>query len=215
MALGLVFFLTGSALAVEGNQTLAAFSRNHLTASDSEGAELYQRWCSTCHGDRGQGLTEAWRATWPEDKQNCWQSKCHAGNHPPDGFSFPKIVPALVGRAALTKFNTAQDLYVYSRVAMPYWAPNLLSDEEYLAITTFLVEANYAEQNRVLPEPFPRDLTAIPIHPRAEAEEPLTREAETLTAFLPWGALIGLTLLLLGLGGWLGYRAKMRTQSWN
>jgi hypothetical protein len=51
-------------------------------------------------------------------------------------------VPAVIGQGSLTKFNTAQDLYTYIRGAMPYWSPNLLSDEEYQAITVFLVTAN-------------------------------------------------------------------------
>lgn len=51
------------------------------------GAYHYAQVCMACHGDKGQGLTEEWRAAWGEKEQNCWQSKCHAGNHPPEGFS--------------------------------------------------------------------------------------------------------------------------------
>ncbi|MCK6629808.1 MAG: cytochrome c [Anaerolineae bacterium] len=135
----------------------------------TDGAKLFKQWCSTCHGDKGQGLTPEWRAEWPEDKQNCWQSKCHAGNHPPDGFSFPKKVPALIGLDTLTKFSTAQDLYAYSRAAMPYWSPNLLKDHEYQAITTFLVEANYAARGAPLPISLADDLTAVPLHPQFQS----------------------------------------------
>ncbi len=39
------------------------------------GAEVYRLVCSACHGDHGQGLTDAWRATWAPSDQNCWQSK--------------------------------------------------------------------------------------------------------------------------------------------
>ena len=50
------------------------------------GAEVYRLVCQDCHGNRGQGLTDEWRATWAPADQNCWQSKCHAANHPPEGF---------------------------------------------------------------------------------------------------------------------------------
>ena len=59
------------------------------------GAQVYYQICLACHGDWGQGLTEEWRDTWGEDK-NCWQSKCHAPNHPPWGFEIPKYAPSLL-----------------------------------------------------------------------------------------------------------------------
>jgi mono/diheme cytochrome c family protein len=151
-------------------------------ASTEDGAKLYQQWCSTCHGDEGQGLTAEWRAEWPEGKQNCWQSKCHAANHPPDGFSFPEQVPALIGPEALTKFKTAKDIYVYSRATMPYWSPNLLDDEEYLAITTFLVEANLAERKRVPPPAWPNDLSAVSLRSTELTEPWLNQIAEAILA---------------------------------
>jgi mono/diheme cytochrome c family protein len=147
-----------------------------------DGAKLYQQWCSTCHGDEGQGLTAEWRAEWPEGKQNCWQSKCHAANHPPDGFSFPEYVPALIGPEALTKFKTAKDIYIYSRATMPYWSPNLLDDEEYLAITTFLVEANLAERKRVPPPAWPDDLSAVSLRATEVTEPWLNQIVEAILA---------------------------------
>jgi mono/diheme cytochrome c family protein len=167
LALSLFLIFTGSALAATADQ----FSTFNLQPSTENGAQVFQKWCSSCHGDRGQGLTPEWRAEWPAGKQNCWQSKCHAGNHPPDGFSFPKNVPALIGPNALTKFTTAQDLYVYTREAMPYWSPNLLTDAEYQAITVFLVEENYAERGFSPPVLLPADLMAVSLHPDAKAEE--------------------------------------------
>jgi mono/diheme cytochrome c family protein len=175
--------------------------------STVDGAKIYKQWCSTCHGDKGQGLTEEFRATWPEGKQNCWQAKCHAGSHPPDGFSFPKTVPALIGPETLTKFSTAQDLYAYTRAAMPYWSPNLLSDEEYLAITTFLVEANLAERNLAPPAAWPDDLAAVSLRP-ADVIKASMNETEEAAPAISWLPLILLSsmLVLAGLGGWLRYR---------
>ncbi|MEW5987451.1 MAG: hypothetical protein AB1791_12525 [Chloroflexota bacterium] len=137
-------------------------------ANDREGQ--YQFWCSTCHGDRGQGLTDEWRSNWPAEEQNCWQSKCHAANHPPGGFVFPKTVPALIGPTTLTRFENGQALYVYVQAAMPYWSPGLLSAEQYLAITTFLVESNYAARGLTLPDPWPADLATVPLQPPIAAE---------------------------------------------
>src|SRR5512134_251602 len=58
------------------------------------GQEIYRLVCSACHGDVGQGLTPEWRSTWAPEDQNCWKSKCHGQNHPPDGFTFP-VAPAI------------------------------------------------------------------------------------------------------------------------
>jgi len=182
ISLGLGLIFSGSVLAAD---------------NDKSGAELYQFWCSTCHGDRGQGLTPEWRAEWPEGKQNCWQSKCHAANHPPDGFTIPKTVPALIGDDTLSKFNTAQDLYVYIRVTMPYWAPNILADEEYQAITIYLIEANYLNQGLQPPPSLPQEFTTVPLHPPTG----LINWAQ-FTRLWPWlVVLVG--LLAVAIGGWL------------
>lgn len=184
-----ILLFSGSALAASNHRQLSFIphSPSFLSPSTEDGAKLYQQWCSTCHGDEGQGLTAEWRAEWPEGKQNCWQSKCHAANHPPDGFSFPEYVPALIGPEALTKFKTAKDIYVYSSATMPYWSPNLLDDEEYLAITTFLVEANLAERQRVPPPAWPDDLTAVSLRPTEVTEPWLNQMAEAILA--AWGYL--------------------------
>jgi mono/diheme cytochrome c family protein len=177
--LALLLIFTGSALAASDRQPLffslptfqpSSFPPSTLSRLPStDGAKLFKQWCSTCHGDKGQGLTPQWRAEWPEGKQNCWQSKCHAGNHPPDGFSFPKKVPALIGPDALTRFSTAQELYAYSRAAMPYWSPNLLKDQEYWTITTFLVEANYAARGLPFPITLSDNLAGVSLYPNSRS----------------------------------------------
>jgi mono/diheme cytochrome c family protein len=174
-------------------------------AGDKTGAELYQFWCSTCHGDQGQGLTPEWRATWPKNKQNCWQSKCHAANHPPEGFILPKTVPALIGSTTLIKFNTAQDLYAYTRATMPFWAPSRLSAEEYRAITLFLVEANYTNRAEVMPTPLPDDLTAIPLHPQTQARASTFSQSTDPVSTLPTKTVSGNgDLWIYFLGGMIG-----------
>ena len=102
------------------------------------GAEPYRQICLACHGDWGQGLTEEWRSTWDEDK-NCWQSKCHASNHPPWGFEFPQSVPAVLGPDALHRFSTAASLYENIQNTMPWWNPGSLTTEDAWAITAYLM----------------------------------------------------------------------------
>ncbi|MCL4299657.1 MAG: c-type cytochrome [Anaerolineae bacterium] len=229
--LGLILLCTGSALTANADHrpfatlpspsTVYTLTGTGRLPSTDDGAKLYEFWCSTCHGDRGQGLTADWRAQWPEGKQNCWQSKCHAGNHPPDGFSFPKQVPALIGPGTLAKFPTAQDLYAYARATMPYWSPNLLTDDEYQAITIFLVKANYEARDLPVPTGLAQDLSAVYLSPhlqmggtsRQHPEISGKREllpSEAITSVIPStsnsqlaasGSLILLWISLIVLGG--------------
>lgn len=114
------------------------------TATQADyGAEIYRLVCQDCHGDVGQGLTEAWRveAFAPED-QNCWQAKCHSGSHPIDGFALPQYVPPVAGEASLSRFNSSLDLYNFIRTAMPYHNPGSLLEQEYWELTAFIVRMN-------------------------------------------------------------------------
>ena len=106
------------------------------------GGEVYRLVCSACHGDVGQGLTDQWRSTWAPEDQNCWQSKCHALNHPQDGFVLPKEVPPVVGPGVTGRFSTALDLYQFVRQKMPWQDPGNLQDDEYWAVTAYLLRQN-------------------------------------------------------------------------
>lgn len=103
-----------------------------------DGAQLYWLWCQPCHGDQGQGLTDEWRAQYPPEDQNCWNSGCHGNNPYESGFTLPKTVPPVSGEESLTRFQTLGELYRYIRHSMPYEYPGTLKDEEYLAITAHL-----------------------------------------------------------------------------
>ncbi len=98
--------------------------------------------CMVCHGDRGQGLTEEWRSVLDPEDMNCWQSKCHAPNHPPEGFEIPQQAPMVIGPGALSGYRTATDLFKYLRVAMPWSFPGLFDDKTYWNLTAYLAEAN-------------------------------------------------------------------------
>ncbi|MFH1523447.1 MAG: cytochrome b N-terminal domain-containing protein [Chloroflexota bacterium] len=128
-----------------------------------QGALIYWGICMACHGDRGQGLTDEWRAVFGEDS-NCWASKCHAANHPPQGFSIPRItgIPAVVGPAALARFTTTQQLYEYILVSMPWWKPNSLTPEKAWAVTAYILSVNGTLPDGIVLDA--TDASAIPVH---------------------------------------------------
>jgi cytochrome c len=106
------------------------------------GAQVYYQVCMACHGDRGQGLTDEWRQVLDPPDRNCWQSGCHNPHHPPDGFVFPKVVPAVVGAGVLEQFQTAANLHAFIQSKMPFQAPGSLKEDEYWQLTAFLLRAN-------------------------------------------------------------------------
>ncbi len=106
------------------------------------GWQAYRLVCSACHAYDGSGLTGEWLSFWAPEDQNCWQSKCHALSHPPDGFVLPHYVPAIVGPGELDVYKTAQGLHDYIKKAMPWQDPGYLTDNEYWNITAYLIQAN-------------------------------------------------------------------------
>jgi mono/diheme cytochrome c family protein len=122
-------------------QLSAAPARAYQEEEAERGAAVFARRCSTCHGDQGQGLTDEWRATWPPTHQNCWKANCHGPQpYPEDGFTLPRVVPALIGPGTLRRFATAADLYAYIRARMPFHAPGSLPEADYRAVTAFLLQ---------------------------------------------------------------------------
>ena len=106
------------------------------------GAEPYYQVCMACHGNWGQGLTDEWRATgFGGDDQYCWQSRCHASNHPPQGFILPETIPPLLGTGSLSRISTAFELYNVIFTTMPWWNPGSLSSEDAWAISAYLLRA--------------------------------------------------------------------------
>lgn len=103
-----------------------------------EGAQVYWLNCQPCHGDHGQGLTDEWRAQYPEDHQNCWTSGCHGDRPYENGFTLPTEVPPVTGPDSLQNFEHMGLVLSYMSSAMPYNAPGSLADEEYLALAAYL-----------------------------------------------------------------------------
>ncbi len=107
------------------------------------GRNLYYFHCMPCHGDRGQGLTDEWREVWVEDHQNCWARGCHSGRSELAAFYIPRTIPAVIGSPqALGIFGTPEDLFAYLRATQPPQRPGALADEEYWALTSFLLHEN-------------------------------------------------------------------------
>ena len=126
------------------------------------GSVTYWKICMACHGNRGQGLTDEWREAWGPEEMNCWQSKCHAANHPPQGFDLPHTVPAVSGTDALARFKTAEELYQYIKATMPWWNPGALSEEESWNTTAYLMKAQGALPDGVVLES--SNASAFPVH---------------------------------------------------
>ena len=106
------------------------------------GAQVYWLSCLPCHGDKGQGLTDEFRTTYPEEEQNCWKSGCHGKNPYESGFTIPRKIPAVIGDTALAKFSDGAQLHAYIRAAMPFWKPGSLSEDDAWKVTAFVLREN-------------------------------------------------------------------------
>lgn len=104
-----------------------------------KGAALYWLVCIPCHGDKGQGLTEEWREVFGPEEKNCWQSKCHAANHPPDGFALPHSAPPLLGPGAMLNLKDGVDLHHIIQTSMPWYNPDFINAEDEWNVTAFLL----------------------------------------------------------------------------
>lgn len=153
LLVAVLIFQEGTAISIDllitPGATLSPFERlakptlPAVPLQADRGAQTFWLWCLPCHGDRGQGLTDEFRETYPPDHQNCWERGCHGKRTYEDGFSIPEWVPALIGsNAQINKFQTAASLYAYIRFAMPYWKPGVITDEEAWDVTAFLLREN-------------------------------------------------------------------------
>jgi hypothetical protein len=106
------------------------------------GAKEFWSRCLPCHGDRGQGLTDEFRQTYPPEDQNCWMSGCHGARPYENGFKIPTYVPPVIGPNALVKFHNAQVLHDFICAAMPYQWPGTLEDQTCWELTAYLTHQN-------------------------------------------------------------------------
>ena len=136
---------TLSANQIVSTPTLDRLAEPTLSVAPSQadyGAQVYWLYCLPCHGDKGQGLTNEFRATYPPEDQNCWKSHCHGNVTYENGFKLPQQVPQLIGEGALAKFPSAANLYGFISSAMPFQKPGSLTDEQYYQIVSFLLRQN-------------------------------------------------------------------------
>jgi mono/diheme cytochrome c family protein len=136
------------------------------------GRNWYWHNCMTCHGDVGQGLTDEFRAIWPEDHQNCWAHGCHGGHNGDEGFPIPTVVPPLVNESKLVRFTSQQAFYEYLKSTHPPQDPGGLTDEEYQAIVKFVFSLNDRSLDEITPTSTPELIsTFTPIQEDIPAEE--------------------------------------------
>ncbi|MGE5464168.1 MAG: cytochrome b N-terminal domain-containing protein [Syntrophothermus sp.] len=105
-----------------------------------KGSIIYWGVCLTCHGDRGQGMTDEWRDAYGDDK-DCWQSGCHGTDHPTPGFEIPRdlVIPPVAGPGKLARFKNAQELHDFILASMPWWNPGDLTDEEAWQVSAYIL----------------------------------------------------------------------------
>jgi len=148
--------------------------------------------CISCHANRLQGLTDEWRSQWDPDHQDCWKSKCHSFNHPPDGFIIPRWAPAL-REAMLAEYETASDLFGYISVAMPYQEPGILDEDKYWDIEAYILHENGLRWGK---EPLgPENAAAVLLGSRAAGSE---RAAPSTATPLPADTPTGVPTLAVG-----------------
>jgi hypothetical protein len=134
--------VTASTLAQQPDPTPDRLATPVMPESPTQldiGRHAYYHNCMPCHGDKGQGLTDEWRAVWVEDHQNCWGRGCHGGGVDDEGFPIPRFVPAVNGAGqALASFRSSDDLYEYLLLTHPPQRPGALSKDEYRALAVYL-----------------------------------------------------------------------------
>lgn len=115
-------------------------------AQADTGAQIYWGMCMSCHGDKGQGLTEDWLNSFPPEEKNCWDSGCHASDAPANSFVIPQTgIPALAGAGALARFSNSFELYRYIHENMPFARAGSLTSQEAWPLTAYILRMNGRE----------------------------------------------------------------------
>lgn len=128
------------------------------------GAQDYWLYCSPCHGDKAQGLTEDFRMQYPVEDQYCWDRGCHGDMPYRNGWTIPMFVPGLVGPGTLRNFPDALSLKLYMQLKMPFQTPGILEDEIYWRLTGFVLKQNgYWDGNGELNDAIARRIIINPL----------------------------------------------------
>lgn len=148
------------------------------------GALYYWGVCMSCHGDRGQGLTDEWLASFPPQERNCWQSGCHGGDYPENSFEIPlpSGIPAIGGPGSLARFDNALELQRYILEAMPWGNPGSMEAENAWAVTAYILKLNGSQpQGITLKE---TNAAAIPVNRSVAVPPPAWPGGLVLVALL-------------------------------
>jgi mono/diheme cytochrome c family protein len=200
-----LFFDTGIANSVEAQvdatPTVDRLAEPTLPAVPSQadhGAQVYWLSCMPCHGDRGQGLTDEFRATYPPEEEYCWESGCHGANPYESGFTIPKKIPAVIGDTTLAKFADAAQLNAYIRATMPFWNPGSLTEEDAWRVTAFILRQNNLwdasaelDGSNAANVKIPRAAFLTPVVTPQPVETPAGNES------MPWWSMTGVAVLIL------------------
>jgi cytochrome c len=164
-----------------------------------KGSQVYWLTCLPCHGDSGQGLTEEFKQTYPEEDRNCWNSGCHGARPYENGFTLPMNIPPVIGSGTLQKFSNALVLRSYIFAAMPYWRPASLTDEESWQVTAFLLRENnlWINQEELTESNAGLILVSVPLAVATLQPPPSAVESEEVSPLLLVIGIIILMLLLL------------------
>lgn len=165
------------------------------------GRHVYYFNCMPCHGDQGQGLTDAFRAIWEEDHQNCWGRGCHGGRDRDEGFPIPTIIPAVILEGdALQRFSSPAELVAYLELTHPPQEPGRLAVTEYESVVAFLWSANHKPfvASTATSSPTEPVEPALPPTRTAQPETPTASPAEEAPSLTICGQPVALLVLLFG-----------------
>jgi mono/diheme cytochrome c family protein len=111
------------------------------------GRVTYYYHCMPCHGDKGQGLTDEWRAVWVDDHQNCWSRGCHAGKPDDEGFPIPRYVPPVMPPfTSLARFGSVGELSEFLHTEHPPQNPGVLDEADCDNVAAYLTRENPQSQ---------------------------------------------------------------------
>ncbi len=200
-----LFFDKGAASSVQVQATATPnrLAEPTLPASPSQadhGAQVYWLSCLPCHGDKGQGLTDEFRTTYPPEDQYCWARGCHGPVPYDQGFTLPKKIPALIGPHTLAKFSNAAQLHAYIRAAMPFWKPGSLSEDDAWRVTAFLLRQNGLWDGKAELDASNAASVKIPRGALTPVAPPQQARGRAGGGALPWligPGILGLLLLLM------------------
>lgn len=162
------------------------------------GHNWYWHNCMTCHGDVGQGLTDEFRAIWPEDHQNCWEHGCHGGRMDDEGFPIPTSVPALVREGKLAQFSSLQAFEEFLKASHPPQDPGGLEDEQYHAIALYVFSMNNRALENSTPVPTntsPPSPSSTPILEPEELPTDITSPQSNIVIYIIFGAFLAVVVI--------------------